>query len=95
MPDVCPHGLPADKCLICPKLPARAAGGGHVRERHAGGGLRVAAGLGAVVALGLVVWVVVGVVLSALHVVELVAVGLGGLWLGYRVGFFRGSHHAP
>lgn len=91
MPDICPHGLPAKQCLICPKLPqTAAAGGGQVQTRH-GGGPRLVAGLGAVVVVGLAVWLVVGVILSALHVVELIAVGLGAGWLGYRVGFFRGA----
>ena len=96
MADICPHGLPAAKCLICPRLPQAAApaGGGQMQTRR-GGGLRVVGGLGALVVVGLAVWVVVGVVLSALHVVELIAIGLAAGWVGYRVGFFRGTrrHH--
>jgi hypothetical protein len=50
----------------------------------------VAAGL---IAIALVAWIVVSVVFSLLHVIELLLVAALASWAGYRVGYFRGRRH--
>lgn len=45
----------------------------------------------AVVIIGLAVWVVAGLVLSVLHVIELSLVAAVAGWAGYRIGKYRGS----
>ena len=59
------------------------------RRRSTGGSL-------ALVAIGLVIAVIAavalaGVVFTLLRVFELVVVALGAAWVGYHVGYFRGS----
>ena len=44
-------------------------------------------------AVGAAAWILAGIVLSALHVLELVAIAAGAGWVGYRIGHFRGSRH--
>jgi hypothetical protein len=44
-------------------------------------------------AIGAAVWILVGVVFTVLHVLELVAVAAGAGWVGYRIGHFKGSRH--
>lgn len=44
-------------------------------------------------AIGAAVWILVGVVFTVLHVLELVAVAAGAGWVGYRIGLFKGSRH--
>ena len=91
---LCPHGLPASECLICPALPA-AAPVPEVAQVPQPRGSRFilhAAGVVAAIALiGVAAWVVAGVVFALLHVLELVAVGAVAGWVGYRLGHFRGS----
>ena len=93
MAAICPHGLPASDCLICPTLPQVAAPGrpaatGSGRPRFA---LHAAGVAGAIAVIGVAAWVVAGVVFALLHVLELVAVAAVAGWVGYRVGRFRGS----
>lgn len=45
----------------------------------------------ALVALGAAAWILAGVVFTLLHLLELIAVGAGAGWVGYKVGHFRGS----
>ena len=47
----------------------------------------------ALLAIGAAVWILVGVVFTVLHVLELIAVAAGAGWVGYRIGHFRGSRH--
>jgi hypothetical protein len=62
-------------------------------ERRPRSGLHL---LGVVIGLAVIAFAafaLVGVVLSALHVLELVAIGVGAAWGGYHVGFWRGARH--
>ena len=61
------------------------------RHRSLGGSLVIA--LMALLAIGAAVWILVGVVFTVLHVLELIAVAAGAGWVGYRIGHFRGSRH--
>ncbi|HET6915918.1 MAG TPA: hypothetical protein VFH56_07485 [Acidimicrobiales bacterium] len=61
------------------------------RHRSLGGSLVLA--LMALLAVGAAVWILVGVVFTVLHVLELIAVAAGSGWVGYRIGHFRGSRH--
>ena len=90
MATICPHGLPADECLICPTLPAHMSGGATTRHRRPG--VHVVAAITAIAVIGLVAWAVAGVVWALLHVLELIAVATLAGWAGYRLGHFRGSH---
>ncbi len=56
-------------------------------------GLRVLGTLVALALIALAVFALVGVVFTVLHILELVAVGVGAAWVGYRVGHFRGSRN--
>jgi len=47
--------------------------------------------IAAVLAIGIGVWLIAGIVLALLHVVELVAVALAAGWAGYRIGKHRGA----
>lgn len=49
--------------------------------------------LAALVAAGAAAWILVGLVFTVLHVLELVAVGAGCGWVGYKIGHFRGARH--
>jgi hypothetical protein len=87
---LCPHGLPAPECLICPALPqvATAAGAPQTRSRSS---IHIAGVVAVIAVIGVAAWIVAGVVFAILHVLELVAVGAVAGWVGYRVGHFRGS----
>ena len=90
MATLCPHGLPASECLICPALP-QVVQTGPAPRAHSRATLHVA-GVAAVIAIiGVAAWIVAGVVFAILHVLELVAVGAVAAWVGYRIGYFRGS----
>lgn len=88
---LCPHGLPASECLICPALPAAAPARQVPQSRSPRFTLHAAGVVGAIVLIGVAAWVIAGVVFAILHVLELVAVGAVAGWVGYRVGHFRGS----
>jgi hypothetical protein len=96
----CPHGLPADQCLICPTLPAgsvasaTAAATTAAVPRRQRGGLHVAGVVGALVVVGLVMWALAGVVFAILHVLELAAAAVVAGWAGYRLGHYRGRRDA-
>ena len=47
--------------------------------------------LAAALAAGAAAWILVGLVFTVLHVLELIVVGLGCGWVGYKIGHFRGS----
>jgi len=66
---------------------AVAAGDDH--HRHRAWSLLLVVAL--LVAAGVAAWVLVGVVFTILHLLELVAVGVGAGWAGYRIGHYRGS----
>jgi len=83
----CPHGLPPNQCLICPTLP-QAATPAPTPEPRSGPNLVLV--IGAVVVVGLLAWAAVGLVLSALHILELLALAAAAGWLGYRIGVYRG-----
>lgn len=89
MASTCPHGLPADECLICPTLPDRRRAS--PAARHRGPGLHLAAAVAAIAVIGLVAWAVAGIVWAVLHVLELIAVAALAGWAGYRLGHLRGS----
>ena len=59
------------------------------RHRRRGGSLVLA--LMVLLAVGAAAWILVGVVFTVLHVLELIAVAAGSGWVGYRIGHFRGS----
>lgn len=59
------------------------------RHRRRGGSLVLA--LMVLLAVGAAAWILVGVVFTILHVLELIAVAAGAGWVGYRIGHFRGS----
>ena len=61
------------------------------RRRGRGGSLVLA--LMVLLAIGAAIWILVGVVFTLLHVLELIAVAAGAGWVGYRIGHFRGSRH--
>lgn len=61
------------------------------RHRSVAGSLLLV--LAALLAVGAAVWIMAAVVLTVLHVLELVAVGAGCGWVGYKLGHFRGSRH--
>jgi hypothetical protein len=61
------------------------------RHRSLGGSLMFS--LMVLLAIGAAVWILVGVVFTVLHVLELVAVAAGAGWVGYRIGHFKGSRH--
>jgi hypothetical protein len=91
----CPHGLPADQCLICPTLPTGSvASAATAIPRRQRGGLHVAGVVGALVVVGLVMWALAGVVFAILHVLELAAAALAAGWAGYRLGHYRGRRDA-
>lgn len=69
------------------------AAGGDVRPRSHHLGLRVLGTLVALAVIAFAVFALVGVVFSILHILELVAVGLAATWVGYHVGYFRGSRN--
>ena len=60
------------------------------RKGHWGTIVLVLMGL---LAVGAAAWILAGIVLTALHVLELVAIAAGAGWVGYRIGHFRGSRH--
>lgn len=62
------------------------------RHRSFTGSLVVA--LAALLAVGAAAWILVGLVFTVLHILELIAVGAGCGWVGYKVGHFRGARHA-
>lgn len=101
----CPHGLASSECLICQTLtPGGAAppatrpqavpaspGRGSPPERVGGLGLKA---LGLVFLFLLVVLgasIVWHLLRGVLHLVELVAVGAGGLWIGWSLGVGYGK----
>jgi hypothetical protein len=47
----------------------------------------------ALLAIGAAAWILTGVVFTILRLLELVAVGAGAGWVGYKIGHFRGSRH--
>ncbi len=47
--------------------------------------------LAALLAAGAAAWILVGLVFTVLHVLELIAVGAGCGWVGYKIGHFRGA----
>ena len=49
--------------------------------------------LAALLAVGAAAWILVGLVFTVLHVLELIAVGAGCGWVGYKIGHFRGARH--
>jgi ABC-type glycerol-3-phosphate transport system permease component len=53
-------------------------------------GTHVAVTVAGLVAIGVVAWLVVSVVFTLLHVIELLLVAALAAWAGYRVGYFRG-----
>jgi hypothetical protein len=56
-------------------------------------GTQVAVIVAGLVALGVVAWIVVSVVFTLLHVIELLLVAAVAAYAGYRVGYFRGRRH--
>ena len=86
---LCPHGLPASECLICPTLP-RVATTGQTPQPHPRTSVHVAGLMAVIAIIGVAAWIVAGVVFAILHVLELVAVGAVAGWVGYRVGYFQG-----
>ena len=56
-------------------------------------GTHLAIAAGGLIAIGVVAWIVVSVVFTLLHVIELLLVGALAAWAGYRVGYFRGRRH--
>ena len=88
---LCPHGLPASECLICPTLP-RVAATERVPQAPARSSIHVAGVVAVIALIGVAAWIVAGVVFAILHVLELVAVGAIAGWVGYRIGLFRGRH---
>jgi hypothetical protein len=56
-------------------------------------GTHVAVAVAGLVAIGVVAWIVVSVVFTLLHVLELLLVAALAAWAGYRVGYFRGRRH--
>lgn len=69
--------------------PRHAAG---VRHRRSLAGSLVFV-VAALLAVGAAIWILVGVVFTVLHILELIVVGLGCGWVGYKIGHFRGSRH--
>ncbi|HEX4863692.1 MAG TPA: hypothetical protein VFV02_06445, partial [Acidimicrobiales bacterium] len=63
----------------------------HRPRRSPGGTLLLI--LMALLAIGAAAWILAAVVFTILHVLELVAVGVGTGWVGYKIGHFRGSRH--
>ncbi|HVA07536.1 MAG TPA: hypothetical protein VNG12_12425 [Acidimicrobiales bacterium] len=61
------------------------------RDHSLGGSLMLA--LMVLLAVGAAIWILVGVVFTFLHVLELVAVAAGAGWVGYRIGHFKGSRY--
>ena len=49
--------------------------------------------LAALLAVGAAAWILAAVVFTALHLLELIAVGAGCGWVGYKIGHFRGARH--
>lgn len=47
----------------------------------------------ALLAVGAAAWILTAVVFTILHVLELIVVGFGCGWVGYRIGLFRGARH--
>jgi hypothetical protein len=47
----------------------------------------------ALLAVGAAVWILSAVVFTILHVIELIIVGAGCGWVGYKIGHFRGARH--
>ena len=93
MAALCPHGLPASECLICPTLPGVAASGptaGQALQSRPRTSMHVAGVVAVIAVIGVAAWIVAGVVFAILHVLELVAVGAIAGWVGYRVGYFQG-----
>lgn len=88
---MCPHGLPASECLICPTLPRPAPREVPTRRTGSRTAVHLVGVAGALVVLGLAAWALAGVVFGLLHVLELIAVGAAAGWAGYRIGRFRGS----
>lgn len=86
---LCPHGLPASECLICPTLPQVATTTPAIQPRPRTS-LHLAGVVAVIAIIGVAAWIVAGVVFAILHVLELVAVGAIAGWVGYRVGFFQG-----
>jgi hypothetical protein len=71
--------------------PARSPDGpGRPPRSH---GTHVALVVAGLVAIGVVAWIVVSVVFTLLHVIELLLVAALAGWVGYRVGYFRGRRH--
>ena len=91
MAALCPHGLPASECLICPTLPQVAPTAGAPERRHRCYTTHAAGVVAAIALIGVAAWVVAGVVFAVLHVLELIAVAAAAGWVGYRVGYFRGG----
>jgi hypothetical protein len=88
--------IPAGAAQVIPQ-PGRAAGrapgtrGGRSRRRVAP---RLVGGLLALVVVALLGWWILGLVWAVLRLVELVAIGVGCGYLGYRVGVISGRHQA-
>ncbi len=91
MAAICPHGLPASDCLICPTLPRPATGDVPARRSSSRTAVHLVGVAGALVVLGLAAWALAGVVFGLLHVLELIAVAAAASWAGYRIGLFRGG----
>ena len=95
MAALCPHGLPASECLICPTLPQIAPTGRTPATRGPRFTVHVAGVVVAIALIGLAAWAIAGIVFALLHVLELVAVGAIAGWVGYRIGRFRGRRQQP
>ena len=85
-----PSRLPATPGGPPPARPNAAAPPDTPGRRPRSHGTHVAAVAGGLVAIGVVAWIVVSVVFTLLHVIELLLVAALAAWAGYRVGYFRG-----
>ena len=73
-----------DVVLTPPPVTAR-------RHRSLAGSLVLV--LAALLAVGAAAWILAAVVFTALHLLELIALGAGCGWVGYKIGHFRGARH--
>jgi hypothetical protein len=93
----CPHGFPANECLICRTLPAPQGGDTRLSPPKSGPpaprrsiGLHLTGVVVGIALIGIIAWVVAGAVFALLHLLEIVLVAAAAGWAGYRLGHFRG-----